>query len=123
PHEVSRHPHFPSAYGHPIVVHPSQEFDIRPCASVPNIGQGCNFDSDCGFGGLCANPVQPESWLYFNGCTNFGANTAVSVSSTSCSSEATGRSSGMAGLLVSAGRNAVEHATLASPLTANEIRQ
>src|SRR5205814_2876303 len=55
--------------------------------------------------------------------TNFGANTAVSVSSTSCSSEATGRSSGMAGLLVSAGRNAVDHATLGSPLTANEIRQ
>ena len=45
------------------------------------------------------------------------------MSATSCSSEATGRSSGIAGLLVSAGRDAVDANVLASPLTANEIRQ
>ncbi|TMA79055.1 MAG: hypothetical protein E6J72_12460 [Deltaproteobacteria bacterium] len=45
------------------------------------------------------------------------------MSSTSCSSEATGRSSGIAGLLVSAGRDAVDDHVLGSPLTANEIRQ
>src|SRR5439155_4419 len=46
-----------------------------------------------------------------------------SVSATSCSSEATGRSSGIAGLIVSAGRDAVDAHTLTSPLTANDIRQ
>jgi hypothetical protein len=65
----------------------------------------------------------PQSWLYLNGCTNFGANLQVSVSATSCSSEATGRSAGIAGLLVSAGRNAVENGMLDAPLTADEIRQ
>ena len=32
----------------------------------------------------------PPSYLYLNGCTNFGANISVSVESNSCSSEATG---------------------------------
>ncbi|TMA56078.1 MAG: hypothetical protein E6J75_10445, partial [Deltaproteobacteria bacterium] len=68
-------------------------------------------------------PNEPNSWLFLNGCTNFGGNLQVSVSATSCSSEATGRSSGIAGLIVSAGRDAVDHGTLASRLTANEIRQ
>src|SRR5437773_3586858 len=67
--------------------------------------------------------VEPASWLYINGCTNFGGNLSVSVSSTSCSSEATGRSSGIAGLIVSAGRDAVGAGALTRPLTANEIRQ
>src|SRR5437660_1016212 len=68
-------------------------------------------------------PNEPNSWLFLNGCTNFGGNLQVSISATSCSSEATGRSSGIAGLIVSAGRDAVDHGTLASRLTANEIRQ
>src|SRR5207245_4438846 len=68
-------------------------------------------------------PTEPNSWLFLNGCTNFGGNLQVSVSATSCSSEATGRSSGIAGLIVSAGRDAVDAHTLTSPLTANEIRQ
>src|SRR5437660_2210788 len=68
-------------------------------------------------------PNEPNSWLFLNGCTNFGGNLQVSVSATSCSSEATGRSSGIAGLIVSAGRDAVDAHTLTSPLTANEIRQ
>ena len=68
-------------------------------------------------------PTEPNSWLYLNGCTNFSASVAVSVPATSCSSEATGRSSGIAGLLVSAGRDAVDASVLTSPLTANEIRQ
>src|SRR5207237_996315 len=68
-------------------------------------------------------PNEPNSWLFLNGCTNFSGNLQVSVSATSCSSEATGRSSGIAGLIVSAGRDAVDAHTLGSPLTANEIRQ
>jgi hypothetical protein len=51
---------------------------------------------------------RPHSYLYFNGCTNFGGYTYVAIPSTSCSSEATGRSSGVSGLAQSAARNAVE---------------
>lgn len=47
----------------------------------------------------------PKTYLAFNGCTNFGGYTWVSVSSNSCSSDATGQSSGIAGLLYSAARN------------------
>jgi hypothetical protein len=43
----------------------------------------------------------PPSYLYVNGCTNFGANILVSVESTSCSSEATGKAAGIVGLLES----------------------
>src|SRR5436190_7674420 len=95
--ERSWHHVFPGPYVHTITVNSIRDF---------------------GFSG-----VEPASWLYFDGCTNFGANVAVAVSSTSCSSEATGRSSGIAGLLVAAGRDAVAAGHLATALTANEIRQ
>lgn len=70
-----------------------------------------------------ASGMSPPSYLYLNGCTNYGANIAFSVSSESCSSEATGRGAGIAGLVVSAGRNELAKGTLDRPLTANEIRQ
>jgi hypothetical protein len=95
--EDSWHHVFPGPYVHTIMVNAIADF------GVPGI--------------------QPASWLFLNGCTNFGANLQASVSATSCSSEATGRSSGIAGLIVSAGRDAVDATTLSTPLTANEIRQ
>lgn len=67
--------------------------------------------------------MSPRSYLYLNGCTNYGGNIAFSVSSESCSSEATGRGAGIAGLVVSAARNQVALGKLERPLTANEIRQ
>ncbi len=70
-----------------------------------------------------ASGMSPPSYLYLNGCTNYGANIAFSVSSSSCSSEATGRGAGIAGLVVSAARNEWAAGTLERPLTANEIRQ
>ncbi|MEO6028931.1 MAG: S8 family serine peptidase [Candidatus Binatia bacterium] len=94
--EDSWHHIFPGPYVHTIMVNAIADFGV---------------------------PTVPGSWLYLNGCTNFGGNLSVAVSATSCSSEATGRSSGIAGLLVSAGRNAVDANVLATPLTANEIRQ
>jgi hypothetical protein len=98
--EDSWHHNFPSNYAHTIVLNSIRDFGAP--------------------GGV---PVVPNSWLYFNGCTNFGGNIAASISSTSCSSEAVGRGAGLAGLLVSAGRDAVDAMTLASPLTPNEVRQ
>lgn len=74
--------------------------------------------------------MSPASYLYLNGCTNFGAHIAVSVPSASCSSEATGLGSGMAGLVVSAGKNAHDRGLLAPYpggtgfiLSAGEIKQ
>ncbi len=79
--------------------------------------------------------AKPPSYLYLNGCTNYGANIAVSVESASCSSEATGKASGIVGLAESAAANAVAQGTLTPypglksvsgqpvPLSVNEIRQ
>jgi hypothetical protein len=44
----------------------------------------------------------PPSYLFLNGCTNYGANISVSVESDSCSSEATGKTGGIVGLAESA---------------------
>lgn len=53
------------------------------------------------------------SYLEFRGCTNYGAYITASVPSNACSSEATGKSSGMAGLIYSAARNAVTKGAIA----------
>lgn len=70
----------------------------------------------------------PKSYLAFNGCTNYGGYTWVSVESNSCSSDATGQASGMAGLLYSAAQNAVQHGLIkpdasGRPLSAEEAKQ
>src|SRR5438270_11309589 len=87
-----------------------------------------------GLGGALPDPVKsipvqhPATFLAFNGCTNFGGYTWVSIESTSCSSDATGQSSGMAGLLYSEARNAVQNGIIAPdasgrPLSAEEAKQ
>ena len=72
----------------------------------------------------------PKTYLALNGCTNFGGYTWVTVESNSCSSDATGQASGIAGLLYSAAANAVQHGTLhpasdgsGHPLSAEEAKQ
>jgi len=84
----------------------------------------------------------PRSYLQFNGCTNFSAKITVAIPSVSCSSDATGRGSGMAGLIYSAALNAAERGKLSPDpdcrravdldgnpgldpcvITANEVRQ
>jgi hypothetical protein len=77
----------------------------------------------------------PRSYLQFNGCTNFSAKITVAIPSVSCSSDATGRGSGMAGLIYSAALDAIADGDLAAhprcrrtngaacPLSANEVRQ
>jgi hypothetical protein len=74
-------------------------------------------------------PVElPKSYLAFNGCTNFGGYTWVSVESNSCSSDATGQAAGIAGLLYSAAQNAVERKQIkpgpdGRPLAAEQAKQ
>ncbi|QTD54274.1 S8 family serine peptidase [Sulfidibacter corallicola] len=76
----------------------------------------------------------PESYLFLNGCTNFGAYIHTAIPSERCSSQATGLAAGLSGLLVSAAKNAVELGTMtnyiddrgeqaAYPLSAEEMRQ
>lgn len=67
--------------------------------------------------------MSPKSYLYLNGCTNYGGKIDVAVSSTSCSSEATGRGAGIAGLIVSAAKNEIARGNMDTPLSANEIKQ
>lgn len=85
------------------------------------------------YGDLSGLVMSPRSYLYLNGCTNYGGNMAVAISSTACSSEATGRGAGIAGLIISAALNAVDAGTLlprrtdptgaVHPLSANEVQQ
>src|SRR5207253_3358025 len=49
---------------------------------------------------------KPPTYLQLDGCTNFGTRVDLSVPATSCSSEATGKSAGVAGLVYSAALNA-----------------
>ena len=82
---------------------------------------------------LAGLALTPQSYLFLNGCTNYGGNMAVAISSSSCSSEATGKASGIAGLLISAALDRVEKGMLTPrrtdaaghvhPLSANEIGQ
>jgi hypothetical protein len=108
--EESRHNNYPAAYANTVVVNSVTRY----------------FDE----GGFTQTP---PSYLYLNGCTNFSGHIALAVPSTACSSEATGLSSGMAGLVVSAALDAIDRGTLTPyptddgfagfPLSAEEIRQ
>lgn len=60
-----------------------------------------------------------KSFLSFNNCTNFGAQNFLSASGTGCSSEATGRLSGLSGLVYSMALQA----KLDPPLSAGEVLQ
>jgi len=57
-------------------------------------------------------PPPNQSYLAFNGCTNFNAKITLAIPSTSCSSDAVGVGSGMAGIVVSAAYNALEKGAL-----------
>src|SRR5207237_4704838 len=84
--ESAGHHNYPAALNHTMVVN-----SVTPFADQSGV------------------PLQlPKTYLAFNGCTNFGGYSWVSVESSSCSSDATGQSSGMARLLYSAAGNAVD---------------
>jgi subtilase family protein/VCBS repeat protein len=53
-----------------------------------------------------AVPPPNQSYLSFNGCTNFNSKITLAIPSTSCSSNATGLAAGMAGLVYSAALDA-----------------
>jgi len=102
--EESFHHNFPAAYEHSIWVN-----------SIRN-GDG-NF------------VTEQNDYTILNGCTNYGGNAWVTISSISCSSEATGRAAGLVGLLVAHGKNLVDKGKLSpypglqTPFSAEEVRQ
>lgn len=96
--EASKHANLPAALDHTIAVN--------------SMTQTYGFLGDVG--DLMDNDV-----FSLNGCTNYGGLVWVTVPSDGCSSEATGLSAGMAGLVISAARNA----GVSPSLSANEIAQ
>jgi hypothetical protein len=113
--ESAGHHNWPAALNHTMVVNSVTHFiDEKTPAAGPIPSERAQ--------------VPPKTYLAFNGCTNFGGYTWVSVESNSCSSDATGQSAGMAGLIYSAARNAVNKgvikpASTRRPLTAEEAKQ
>ncbi|MGD0528476.1 MAG: FG-GAP-like repeat-containing protein [Polyangiaceae bacterium] len=84
--ENSRHHNMPETYNHTLPVH------------------SMKLDGD--FNGSNASiTTTSTTFLNFDTCSNFGGQNGLSVSASSCSSEATGRSAGIAGLLFSEGLN------------------
>jgi hypothetical protein len=104
--EAAQHHNWPSSYPYSIVVN-----------SVTHDG------------------ADDTSYLMFNGCTNFSSRITLAIPSVSCSSDATGRGAGMAGLVYSAALNARDQGKLqphpscrrtdGSPcvISPNEVRQ
>ena len=79
--EASKHPNLPASLEHTMAVN-----SVTTRTSNP-LGGG-----------------DVDGYLALNGCTNFGGHTFVAVPSSSCSSEATGQSAGMVGLIESYAR-------------------
>src|SRR4051794_6342992 len=111
--ESAGHHNFPAALNHTMVVNSVTHFVDETPKQLQQYVQGQQV---------------PKTYLAFNGCTNFGGYTWVSVESNSCSSDATGQSAGMAGLLYSAARNAIAKGVMkpdasGRPLSAEEAKQ
>ena len=109
--ESSKHPNLPAALEHTIPAN-SITSELGPLADIARqIGsEGDN--------------------LSLNGCTNYGGTTFIAVPSDSCSSEATANLGGIAGLILSAARDAeiTAHPSLSNtasknPISANELKQ
>lgn len=108
--EAAQHHNWPSNYAHTIVVNSVTQYDTL------------------------TSPV-PQSYVQFNGCTNFSTHVTLAIPSSSCSSNATGVGAGLAGLIYSAALNARDKGRLSPApncerangqpciLTANEVRQ
>jgi hypothetical protein len=119
--EAAQHHNWPSSHEHTLIMNSATKY----------LAEG----GDTPFGRF-EGPLQvPRSYLTFNGCTNFSSKVGLAIPSTSCSSDAVGVGSGMAGLVYSAALNGIDQGKLAPhptckrtdgsacPLSANEVRQ
>lgn len=76
------------------------------------------------------NPETATTFLNFNNCTNFGGHLSLSTPGTGCSSEATGKTAGQTGLLMSyflqerdRATSPADEAYFAEPMSAEEVYQ
>jgi len=73
--------------------------------------------------------AQTGDYTILNGCTNYGGRAWVTISSASCSSEATGKAAGLTALLISYGKDLIDRGLLqpypglSAPFSAEEVRQ
>ena len=118
--ESAGHHNMPSALNHTLLANSVTKF----------VSQKLEYDAGDQKYEYTAEPQEPRTYLAFNGCTNFGGYSWVAVESTSCSSDAIAQSSGIAGLLYSEARNAVQRKQIAQrpdtggrPLSAEEAKQ
>ncbi|MBJ95252.1 MAG: hypothetical protein CMP23_12390 [Rickettsiales bacterium] len=70
-----------------------------------------------------AEPENATTFFAYSNCTNFGPRLDLSFSATGCSSGATGRGAGIAGLMYSAMKDALDEGRLDAPLSGNEAYQ
>jgi subtilase family protein/hemolysin type calcium-binding protein len=94
--EAAQHNNWPSSLPHVILVNSVTQYDET------------------------FTPI-PRSYLQFNGCTNFNSKVTVAIPSVSCSSDATGRGSGQAGLIYSAALNARDRGKLSNHATGGAV--
>jgi hypothetical protein len=80
--QASRHHEWPATYNHVLPVHA-----ITSDGEVTAAGTAVSTSS--------------SSFLWFDACSNFGGQTALSVGASGCAGEAAGRAAGVAGLLFS----------------------
>jgi hypothetical protein len=118
--EAAQHNNWPSSLPHVVLVNSVTKYSEFQDLPDP-------FPADV--------TEQPQSYLKFTGCTNFNAKITLAIPSVSCSSDATGRAAGIAGLIYSAALDARERGKLAAhpdctlasgspcPVSANEVRQ
>lgn len=122
---------YASAHGVPIVGSAADEESEH--ANLP--AGASNQVIDVNSATPAKNGLGPSTQLLLNGCTNYGANIAVTVESASCSSEATGKAAGVVGLVESEAANLLAAGKLAAypglssgsgqavALSANEVYQ
>ena len=105
------------AYDNNVVVIASAADELSFHHNMPGTNNHTVYVHAIQFDG--AKPDQSTTFLNFNNCTNYGMNLLLSTPGTGCSSEATGITSGHAGLVYAAGLKAA----LDPPLSAEELKQ
>ena len=122
---------YASAHGVPIVASSADEESEH--ANLPS--SMSNQVIDVNSSTRASAGIGPASALLLNGCTNYGPQISVTVESSSCSSEATGKTSGIIGLAETAAAQSMAAGTITAypgltngvgasvPLSANEILQ
>ncbi|MEA2645532.1 MAG: hypothetical protein QOE92_615, partial [Chloroflexota bacterium] len=123
--EAAHHNQPGSTENHTIVLNSNVKSEVND-----QLYDGINTIEDAAGLPRLTPPVQPyNSYTLLNGCTNYGGHTILAVPSGSCSSEATGKGAGYAGLIISEACNlaiTVDHhtgCTRGVDISPNELKQ